>query len=40
MRSELIHQLVRLDKGYGEERRDDAWETFYARELLAAFGEP
>jgi len=40
VRSELIYQLVRLDKVYGEERRDEAWEPFYARALLAALGEP
>jgi len=38
VRSELVYMLVRLDKEYVEEEPDEAWEVFYAREFLAAFG--
>lgn len=35
VRSELIYMLVKLDKEYVEKKPDDAWETFYAKELVA-----
>jgi hypothetical protein len=38
VRSELVYMLVRLDKEYVEKKPDEAWEVFYARGLLAAFG--
>jgi hypothetical protein len=38
VRSELVYMLVRLDKEYVEKKPDEAWEVFYARELLATFG--
>ncbi|GAC1670594.1 MAG: hypothetical protein PVS3B2_11940 [Candidatus Dormibacteraceae bacterium] len=37
VRSELIYALVKLDKEYLETKPDDAWETFYAKELIATF---
>lgn len=37
VRSELVYELVRLDREYAEKEPSDTWETFYAKELIAAF---
>ena len=37
VRSELTHQLVRLDKEYTAQPREERWEDYYARELVAHF---
>ena len=36
-RRELVYWLVRLDKKYLEQKPTEAWESFYAKELVAAF---
>jgi hypothetical protein len=38
VRSELTWLLVGLDKQYTERRPDQAWEDYYAQELLRRFG--
>jgi hypothetical protein len=38
VRSELTYLLVRLDKEYAEQPREDRWEDYYARALLDHFG--
>jgi hypothetical protein len=40
VRSELIYLLVRLDKEYIERKPSEAWETYYAREILEHFSRP
>jgi hypothetical protein len=37
IRSELTWRLVELDKQYTERRPDQAWEDYYAQELLRHF---
>jgi hypothetical protein len=37
VRSELTYLLVKLNREYTAEPRDDRWEDFYARELIAHF---
>jgi hypothetical protein len=37
VRSELVYLLVRLDKEYTAERRDERWEAYYARAILDHF---
>lgn len=37
VRSELTSQLVKLDREYRAEPRDERWEDYYARELVAHF---
>jgi hypothetical protein len=37
VRSELTYLLVKLDREYRAQPRDDRWEDYYARELLAHF---
>lgn len=39
VRSELIFQLVKLDKEYTERDRDEAWEDYYAARLVEYFGQ-
>lgn len=39
VRSELTSLLVKLDREYAAEPREERWEDFYARELLAHFGD-
>ena len=38
VRSELTYELVRLDKEYTERAPAEAWEPYYARELMRRFG--
>jgi|SRR5690348_837443 len=38
VRSELIYLLVSLDKKYAAEHPAEAWESYYARQILAHFG--
>ena len=38
VRSELTYLLVRLDKEYSEQPREERWEDYYARALLDHFG--
>lgn len=38
VRSELVCQLVQLDKGYTTEQPKEAWEEYYATRLVDAFG--
>jgi hypothetical protein len=33
--TELTSELARLDRAFRTEQRDEAWATFYARELLS-----
>jgi hypothetical protein len=37
VRSELVYELVRLDKDFTEAGPDERWEDYYARELVARF---
>lgn len=37
VRSELVYWLVRLDKEYLGQKPTEAWESFYAKELVATF---
>jgi hypothetical protein len=37
VRSHLVHALVELDREYTSEPRDERWEDYYARGLLARF---
>jgi hypothetical protein len=38
VRSELVYELVRLDREYSAEPRSEPWPGFYARGLLGVFG--
>jgi hypothetical protein len=38
VRSELVYQLVRLEKEYADKSPSEAWEDFYARQLVASLG--
>jgi hypothetical protein len=38
VRSELVYQLVKLDKEFTEEDRTEAWEDYYAARLVDYFG--
>jgi hypothetical protein len=38
VRSELTYLLVRLDREYLQQQRDERWEDYYARALLDHFG--
>lgn len=38
-RSELIYELVRLDKAYTDEQPEERWEDYYAEKLLAHFSK-
>ena len=38
VRSELVYQLVRLDKEYTATTPGQSWEEYYARELIATLG--
>jgi hypothetical protein len=38
VRSELVYQLVKLDKEFNEEERREAWEDYYADRLVDHFG--
>jgi hypothetical protein len=38
VRSELVYQLVRLDKEYARQSTEEPWEDYYARELIAGLG--
>ena len=37
VRSELIYILVKLDREFTEEKPGEAWEVYYARELIEHF---
>jgi hypothetical protein len=37
VRSELVYELVRLDKAYTAAPSDTAWPDYYARELVEKF---
>jgi hypothetical protein len=37
VRSELTYMLVRLDKDYTDQKPNERWEDFYARELITHF---
>jgi hypothetical protein len=38
VRSELVYQLVKLDKEFAEEDRTETWEDYYAARLVDYFG--
>jgi hypothetical protein len=38
VRSQLVHSLVRLDRDYTAEPREERWEDWYAARLLEEFG--
>ena len=38
VRSHLVHELVRLDRNYTEEKPRERWEDWYARGLLERWG--
>ncbi|WP_020580363.1 hypothetical protein [Actinopolymorpha alba] len=38
VRSELIYELVRLNRDYTELHPDEPWESYYASELVATLG--
>jgi hypothetical protein len=38
VRSELIYQLVSLDKQFIAQAPNESWETYYARQILSHFG--
>jgi hypothetical protein len=38
VRSELVYELVGLDREYRAESHDESWEDFYARRLIERFG--
>jgi hypothetical protein len=38
VRSHLVHALVQLDRDYTAKARDESWEDWYARGLIASFG--
>jgi hypothetical protein len=37
VRSELVYELVRLDREFSASKPDEAWERYYARQLLQRF---
>ncbi|TMD64460.1 MAG: hypothetical protein E6I84_13140 [Chloroflexi bacterium] len=37
VRSELVYELVRLDREFNRAKPNEPWERFYARELLQRF---
>jgi len=37
VRSELIFELVRLDREFSQSKPTESWERFYARQLLERF---
>jgi hypothetical protein len=39
VRSHLVGALVELDRQYVSQSRDEAWEDYYARALIAQFGQ-
>lgn len=40
VRSELVYQLVKIDREYRAGTGDEPWEDVYARELIRTFGSP
>ena len=36
VRSRLVYELVRLDREYTSEPRDEPWESFYAKALVSS----
>ncbi len=38
VRSSLVYELVRLDREYTAEAREEPWEAFYARALIDRLG--
>src|SRR5262245_16562425 len=40
VRSELVCQLVRLDREYVERKPAEAWETYYARAIVEHLARP
>jgi hypothetical protein len=40
VRSELTHELVKLDRDHREQSPGERWEDFYARGLVARFPGP
>ncbi|MBV8480522.1 MAG: hypothetical protein JOY72_09485 [Actinobacteria bacterium] len=39
VRSHLVHALVELDAAYTAEQPSEPWEDYYARALVARFGQ-
>jgi hypothetical protein len=39
VRSELVYELVRLDKQYAENPPDESWQLFYANQLIERFAK-
>jgi hypothetical protein len=37
VRSELVYELVRLDREFNASKPDEPWERYYARQLLQRF---
>jgi hypothetical protein len=37
VRSELTYELVRLDREFNQSKPDEAWERYYARQLVQRF---
>lgn len=37
VRSELVYMLVKLDRAFTDQKPAEAWETYYARELIDHF---
>jgi hypothetical protein len=40
VRSELIYELVRLDRQFNQSKPTEPWERFYARQLVEHFQAP
>jgi len=40
VRSELVYQLVSLDKQYVAENPDEPWEAYYAERIAKTLGSP
>jgi hypothetical protein len=40
VRSELVYELVSLDKQYSADGGDEPWESYYASRIVSHFGSP
>jgi hypothetical protein len=40
VRSDLVYELVQLNRDYAVERREERWEDWYAERLIERFGAP
>ena len=40
VRSELVYELVRLDREFNRSKPSEPWERFYARQLMQRFQAP